>query len=186
MSLSNRDFSSLLLSLYWNSRVCLATVRNCSSLKSLCIRQTSLKNDLWASLKAWYSPNDKVDERYFSVHDIVLFFYQIGPDPPSSTLPGSWSYSFYSIPPSSHLEVRDLEILPKPRKVWKWNIFFIYLFIIYFIYRPLTSGSGSIIPSIPPSLLISNSNPVLIQLLSNWGYSESTNLSSSAPDNSCI
>ena len=63
---------------------------------------------------------------------------------------------------------------------------FIYLIIIYFIYRSLTSGSGSIIPSIPPSLLISNSNPVVIQLLFHWGNSVSTNLSSSAPENKML
>ena len=60
---------------------------------------------------------------------------------------------------------------------------FTYLFIIYSIYRSLTSGSGSIIPSIFPSLFMSNSNPVVIQLSFHWGKSESTNLSSSAPGN---
>ena len=175
MSLSSRDFSSFLLLLYWNSRVCLATVRNWSSLKPLCIRQTSVQNDLWASWNALYSPFVKGYKKYFLLYGIALFFYLVGPDPPSSNLPGSQFYSFYSIPPFSHLGGSDSEMLPKPTVLEQFSSICTCLL--------LTSGSGSIIPSIFPSLLISNSNPVVIQLSFHWGKSESTNLSSSAPGN---
>ena len=128
MSISSREFSSFLLLLYWNSRVCLATVRNCSSLKPLCIRQTSVQNDLWASWNALYSPFVKGYKKYFSLYGIALFFYLVGLDPPSSTLHGSQFYSFYSIPPFSHLGGSDSEMLPKPAVS---KIVFVYIYLSF-------------------------------------------------------
>ena len=126
----------------------------------------------------------------FSVYDIVLFFTKL-----ALTLlhPPCLAHGLTLFTRFPLLQIVKGEILrysPNLEKsgseIYLSLTPFIYLFIIHFIYRSLTSGSGSIIPSIPPSLLISNSNPVVIQLSFHWGYSESTNLSSSAPDNSCI
>ena len=59
---------------------------------------------------------------------ILLFFYHIVPDPPSSTLPGSWFYSFYSIPPFFHLGGSDSEMLPKPAVS---KIVFVYIYLSF-------------------------------------------------------
>ena len=61
---------------------------------------------------------------------ILIFFYRIGFGPPSSTLPGSWFYSFYSIPPFSHLGGSDSEMLPKPAES-KIVFVYIYLFLTH-------------------------------------------------------